>query len=97
MAPLPALTATPLHAEDIKALLRKKYGSLAAVGKQLGLQPTSISGAILDPLCSQRLEKRLADLLGLPPQMLWPDRWTAYGEAIPRAVRRENIAKRSVA
>jgi Ner family transcriptional regulator len=97
MSVLNALSVSPLHAEDIKAMLRKKYGSLTAVGERLGLGLTSVSGAIIDPLCSQKLEKQLAELLELPPQSLWPDRWTAYGEPIPRAVRRQNIIKRNAA
>jgi Ner family transcriptional regulator len=91
------LTATPLHVEDIKALLRKKYGSLTAVGVVLGRGVTAISGALNDPLQSQILEKEIAGLLELPPQSLWPDRWTAHGEAIPRDVRRQNLSKKTAA
>jgi Ner family transcriptional regulator len=97
MSPPNALSVSPLHPEDIKAMLRKKYGSLTSVGEKLGRGLTSISGAIIDPLSSQKLEKQIAELLEMPPQSLWPDRWTAYGEPIPRAVRRQNIIKRNAA
>ena len=93
----PPLSATPLHAEDIKALLRKRFGSLTAVAARLDITVTAVSGAIIDPLQSQKLEKRLAELLNLPPQSLWPDRWTAYGEPIPRKIRKQNLEAKKAA
>lgn len=88
------LSTTPPHPEDIKALLRKRFGSLTAVAALLNVRLASVSGALKSPLDSQKLEKRIAALLEMPPQSLWPDRWTAYGQPIPRAVRRENLQTR---
>ena len=67
------------HKENIKAELRKKFGSLKAVGTALGVDIRSVSGALADPLASQLLKVR--------PHELWPDRWLRNGDPIARKER----------
>lgn len=97
MVHVSALSASPLHVEDVKSLIRKKYGSLRALGRELGVEVSSISNVIRSPLCSQRLERLIAEKLGLPPQMIWPERWMANGEPIPPSARRIYVAQRIAA
>lgn len=67
------------HPEDIKAELRKQYGSLAVFGKKYHLTGQSISQA-LTKSCSARIEKLIAEALNHPPHAIWPDRWTKDGK-----------------
>ena len=89
------LSVSPPHREDIKALIRKRFGTISAAAKILGVEPESISGLLESPVKSIKLEKRIAELLEIPPQSLWPDRWTAYGQPIPRSVRLENLQRKT--
>ncbi|NVN11642.1 helix-turn-helix domain-containing protein [Nguyenibacter vanlangensis] len=82
-----------MHVEDIKAELRKRYGSLASISRQLGLNPNAISAAIHRPGNSIRTERRIAELIGKTPHQVFPDRFHADGTPIPRAVIRTPISR----
>lgn len=79
-----AQTPPGWHREDIKAELRKRYGSLRALCRTWGLNRDAISNALHDPAHSVPTEMRIALALGVRPQVLWPDRWDASGNALPR-------------
>ncbi len=83
------------HPEDIKALIRKRFGSLAALGSAWGMSRQSISGAILNPNCSAKLERRIAEALNMKPQTLWPSRWQEDGKPSRRTVRKNLIKQNS--
>ena len=58
--------------------------SLAAVGRRAGTCRQVVYQAFLKPY--PRMEKFIADALGLQPQDLWPDRYDEYG--LPKRRRR---------
>ncbi len=82
------------HPEDIKAALRKRYGSLRAICRTWGSNRAAISNALRDPAHSVPTEMRIALALGVRPQELWPDRWGADGKALPRPSRYQARPKR---
>ncbi len=73
-----------IHREDLKAMLRKRYGSLDALARSWGFHRTVIASAIRNPYYSVPLERRIAEALDLSPHDIWPDRFSADGEALPR-------------
>jgi Ner family transcriptional regulator len=72
------------HPEDIKAALRKRYGTLRLLSRTWGLHHSAITNTVGTPAHSVPTEKRIALALGVRPQELWPDRWDADGKALPR-------------
>lgn len=76
------------HREDIKAALRKKYGSLASLSKEWGLASASISNTLKRAVHSVPTERRIAQALGVQPHALWPDRWSPEGSPLPRSDKR---------
>lgn len=59
--------------EDIKAELRKTYGSLAAISVELGLHKSAVSATISKRGYSVTNEVRIATLLGKRPYEVWGD------------------------
>lgn len=60
------------HREDIKAALRKRYGSLSALAKSWGFNRLAISHALQTPKDRKRMAKRVAAALDVSPHELWP-------------------------
>jgi len=86
------------HAENIKAELRKRCGTLTAFGQSVGVKQQNLSDTIASPNGSARVERLIAEALAVPLHELWPDRWTADGLKIDRAqYRRERRMARAVA
>ncbi|MFT8421529.1 MAG: helix-turn-helix transcriptional regulator [Gluconacetobacter sp.] len=81
--------AMPMHVEDIKAELRKRYGSLASISRQLGLNPNALTAAIHKPGNSVRSERRIAELLEMAPHEVFPDRFHKDGTPISHVVDRK--------
>ena len=52
------------HPEDIKAELRKRFGTLAAASKLWGYQRRAVPNALNTGGYSTRVEMRIADALG---------------------------------
>lgn len=73
---------TTWHVEDIKAELRKRYGSLTALDRLWGYRSGVISTALGTPGMSRRVEKRIAAELERPLHVLWPDRWHPDGTPV---------------
>ncbi len=71
--------ARGMHAEDIKAALRKKWGTLEAFSAHLGRCRGAVSLAITYPGYSVPVEKEVAADLGLQPRDVWPDRYQPDG------------------
>lgn len=63
-----------MHPEDIKAELKKKGSSLAAIAKELDLAASTVSH-VIQGARSRRVEKRIAQVLGLPLTAVWPARY----------------------
>lgn len=72
-----------LHPEDIKAALRKRYGTLSAFSWKIGKSPTDIYSTFCRPGYSIPVERAVAEELGLKPQDIWPDRYQADGTPLP--------------
>ena len=74
------------HREDIKAALRKQFGSLANLSRAWRYHPRAVSQALLGRSGrSRRIEMRIAEALGVTPHTLWPDRWTPEGTRRPHS------------
>lgn len=81
-----------MHPEDIKAAIRKKGGSLAALARA---QEASGKPAISIQALSQALQARvsarceciIADFLEVHPRQIWPSRYRANGTRIGNAMR----------
>lgn len=63
--------------ERIKMRLRVAGTSLAAIGRELGIQPTTVASVCRGTSRSRRVELRIAQVLGTQPQKLWPERYDA--------------------
>ena len=73
-----------MHPEDVKAAIRKSFGSLAAFAAQHGLHRSAVPKVIRDAHHSQKTEKRVAAALGKSPHVIWPERWASDGTPLPR-------------
>ncbi len=63
-----------MHSEDIKAALRKRGWTLADIAKELGIGPSAVSHALTRQR-SRRVEKTIADKIGLSLHEVWPQRY----------------------
>ncbi len=72
------------HVEDIKAALRKKYGSLNKLAALWGTTQPTISNTLHLANRSMRMERRISEDLNVPLHELWPDRWHPDGTPMPR-------------
>ena len=71
------MRGTDDHPEDLKALLRKRFGSLAHFDAQFGLPPYSAASALRRP--HRRAEETIARALGRKPHHIWPSRYAKDG------------------
>ncbi len=78
------MAAPRWHAENIKAELRKKHGSITAVAKAWGVNQPAVSAVFNDPGRSMRIERLIGATLGVELHLLWPDRWHSDGTPKPR-------------
>ena len=76
------------HIEDIKAELRKRFGSLSALCREWGVTRSSISNVLAQPDRSRRMERRIAAALDRTPHEIWPSRWTPKNTPISHRVDR---------
>ncbi|MBR0559532.1 helix-turn-helix domain-containing protein [Neokomagataea anthophila] len=83
-----------MHVEDIKASLRKKWGTLTALSRHLGRNPNVVTQALATPGYSVPVERAIAEELGRAPQDVWPDRFDHNGE--PLSLRVERITSASI-
>lgn len=67
------------HKADIKAALEKRGLSLGKLGRLNGYSRTAPAHALRFPW--PKMEKLIADALGLPPQQIWPTRYHADGRS----------------
>ncbi|MXV43938.1 transcriptional regulator [Saccharibacter sp. 17.LH.SD] len=87
---------TGMHPEDIRAILRKRYGSMAALGRLWGVSRTAIPNTINQPGYSVPMEGRLAHELGSPAHEIWPDRYHRDGTPVSFRTDRAIAARQSV-
>jgi Ner family transcriptional regulator len=71
-----------MHPEDIKAALRRRYGTMRALSAIWKQHPSAISRVLLDPRYSIPTERLIAKALDKPPHEIWPERWSDNGERL---------------
>lgn len=70
------------HPADVLAALKKRGLSLAGLSVANGYHPTAAGKALRSPWPA--MEAIIAAELGLPAQHLWPSRYDAAGQPLPR-------------
>ena len=83
-----------MHRARVLAEIKIQHGSRNALAAKLGIHPSAISHALLNPLFSRKVEKSIARALGLSLHEVWPDRWTEDGHARPRSQRAQIAMQR---
>ncbi len=70
------------HPEDVRAAIRKRFGTLLALSRQIGRNRDAVGRAIRDRHASSRVEQEIAEALGVRPHQIWPSRWDARGNRL---------------
>ncbi|WP_370868371.1 helix-turn-helix domain-containing protein [Phenylobacterium sp.] len=82
------------HREDIKAAIRKRGTTVTQLALDNGLSDSACRVALVRP--SPAGESVISSFLGVPLQVLWPDRYDPYGRRLAtRHVRDQNSRNRS--
>ncbi len=69
--------------QDLKYKLAKKGYTLTRVAEEMGLSgPQSIHQVLIRKYVSARVEKRIADIIGIPLEKLFPDRYLQGGQRL---------------
>lgn len=63
-----------MHPEDIKAAIRKHGMTQAKLARQLKLDESTVS-QVIHSRRSRRIEKAVAKILKVKPEVLWPERY----------------------
>lgn len=61
-----------MHPEEIKAAIRMKGTTPAAIADEMKVSRTSLSQVIHNKGTSQRIRTKIADIIGLPEKAIWP-------------------------
>ncbi|NHO33292.1 helix-turn-helix domain-containing protein [Acetobacter fallax] len=77
-----------MHPEDIKAALRKRFGSMAAFSVLIGRDERAVSKTISASGYSAPVEKEIAKVLCKEPRLIWPDRYHANGTPVSQSLGR---------
>lgn len=64
----------PMHPEQIKASIRMAGTTPAILADELGVSRTSLSQIIHGTGRSQRIEKKISEVIKTPINTIWPDR-----------------------
>ncbi|MFT8896731.1 MAG: helix-turn-helix domain-containing protein [Acetobacter sp.] len=83
-----------MHAEEIKAALKMRFGSLAAFAVKLGRNEGAVSRAINTPGYSRRVEAEIAKVLCKPVHEIWPSRYDVSGEPLSYSVSALSMSRR---
>lgn len=65
----------PMHPEDIKAAIRKNGANCSQIARDLNVSKTSVTRVIQNCSKSTRIARRICELSGLDPQVVWPGRY----------------------
>ena len=80
-----------LHPEDIKAALRKKYGTVNSFLAAHNRAASNFNRVLKAPT-SIPLERLISEAIEIPLHVIWPDRWLPDGRAIGRSHRQTNTS-----
>ena len=78
------------HNADIKCALEKKGLSLSRLSRLNGYCRTACALALFHPY--PKLERTIADAIGVPPQVIWPSRYDEHGNSNRRRGRPKSNA-----
>jgi len=67
------------HVADIKCALEKKGWSLSRLSRKRGYSRNSCQMALYIPW--PKMERIIADAIGVPPQTIWPSRYDEHGNS----------------
>lgn len=67
-----------MHPELIKAELRIKGSSLAAVARETGVTLKNVSHVVRNRHRSLRIARRICEVTGLSPDTAWPGRYPEF-------------------
>jgi len=84
-----------MNAEDIRAAIRKRYGTMSALSRKLGLHQNTVSTVISQPGHSAKVEQAIADTLGVSARDIWPDRYHDDGTPLSTRMARINTSRAS--
>ncbi len=70
------------HPADILAAVRKSGWTFAALAEHHGLERSTLTHALARSY--PKAEQRIADAIGVAPQVIWPSRWNQDGTRKPR-------------
>lgn len=63
-----------MNAMDRKILMLRKGITQAEIARRLGVSGATVSLVVSGRMRSRRVEQEIAEALGLPREILWPDR-----------------------
>ncbi|WP_353057325.1 helix-turn-helix domain-containing protein [Salinicola sp. JS01] len=63
--------------EWIKYQIRSRGSSFAELSRRLGVELGTLTSVKRQPY--PRMERALASTIGIPPEVIWPERWNADG------------------
>lgn len=66
-----------MHPADISAALKKLLVSHTSIARHFDITPTGVRNVIAGRYRSQRIEQRIAEIVGLPLNQLWPQWYAA--------------------
>lgn len=79
-APVTPAPGADWHPEDVKAAVRRQGWSLRQLSLHHGLPENAMADVLRRPCpAHQRL---LADVIGIPPEQIWPSRYQRAGRAL---------------
>lgn len=64
-----------MHPEDIKAAIRKKSSSQAAISRKLGVSGMAVNHVVTGRQKSERIARLICEITGLPASQLWPGKY----------------------
>lgn len=74
-----------MHPEDIKAALRKRGASQAKVARELQVAITSVHNVIHGACKSDRIARKISEIVGVDRAVLWPGRYEPRDERLRQA------------
>lgn len=77
------------HREDVKAAVRKRGTTIAALAGLHGLKPQALLRTLVVP--REAGERIISEFIGVPPQRIWPSRYHKDGRR-KRPQPRENYS-----
>lgn len=81
------------HREEIKAAIRMRGWSFARLARKYGYAGPGTPSDVLRRVWPG-MEKVIADIIGVPPSKIWPDRYTVAGDPKGYGIRGQYIKRR---